>query len=331
MDLSGLTSVTNASELTEWLAANMVTPVSPAISASDMGTIMQKMIAILGAEGGLVLFNVYESNYTIALTDKAVDMNTTSANTLTIPLNANVAFPVGTQIPVTQSGAGQTTLAGETGVTIHSADGKVSLRTQYSWASLIKRDTDLWWLSGDLGDTIAPPSTVIQINLTDTELPATSSGWNNLNLSSFGTSLGLSTTSGGSSGCSVIASVGTPSSQDWKHVVGISFGNTDFPDDVLATCWLIRGGTTLSLTVSGLIVDQVYTVKTCAADDASGDGPTKVTVGDSTQLGASPDNIAVELTFTNVTADSSGNLLIMFDNTAGATLPLMSAIIISTT
>lgn len=331
MDLSGLTSVTNAPQLTEWLAANMVTPVSPAISASDMGTIMQKMIAILGAaESSLVLFNVYDNNYTLALTDKAVDMDSPDTNILTIPQNASVAFPVGTQIPVTQSGAGQTTITCAAGVTIHSADGKVSLHAQYSWANLIKRDTDLWWLSGDLGETITPVATVIQINLTDTELPATSSGWNNLNFSSIGTSLALLTNAGGASGASVVASQGTPNSADWQHIAGMTFGNADFPDDVLSTNWYLRNGTSLSLAVSGLVVGKVYTVKTCAADSGTGDGETKVTVGNSSQLGASPDNIAVELTFTNVTCDSSGNLLIKFDNTAGATYPLMNAIIIST-
>ena len=331
MDLSGLTSVTTESELTAWLAANLITPVTPAISASDLGTILQKMIDILeSADSGLVLYDVHNSNYSLVLTDKAIDMSTSALNTLTIPTNANVAFTVGTRVLLTQSGTGQTTISADPGVTINSADGKLSLRTQYSWASLIKRDTDAWWLSGDLGDTIAPVSTIIKINLTDTEEPATSSGWNNLNFSSIGTSLALLTNAGGTSGASVVASQGTPNSADWQHVAGMTFGNADFPDDVLSTNWYLRNGTSLSLAVSGLVVGKVYTVKTCAADSGTGDGETKVTVGNSSQLGASPDNIAVELTFTNVTCDSSGNLLIKFDNTAGATFPLMNAIIIST-
>jgi hypothetical protein len=330
MDLSGLTSVTTKSQLTAWLTVNLVTPVTPAISASDLGTIMQKMMDILGSTGsGLVLYDVHNGNYTLTLTDKAIDMNTAGANTLTIPQNANVAFPVGTQILITQAGAGQTTLAGDTGVTINSADGKLSLRTQYSWASLIKRATDIWWLSGDLGSTIVPVPKVVKINLTNTEVAATSPGWNNLNYDTIGTSLSLSTSAGDPSGQSVVASVGTANSADWEHITGLAFGNADFPDDVLDTLWYLNNGTSLSLVVSGLVVSQVYTVKTCAADNGTGDGQTKVTVGNSTQLGASPDNIAIELTFANVTSDGSGNLLIMFDNTAGAQYPLMNAIIIS--
>jgi hypothetical protein len=37
-------------------------------------------------------------------------MNNASANTFSIPTNASVAFPIGTQINVIQIGAGQTTI-----------------------------------------------------------------------------------------------------------------------------------------------------------------------------------------------------------------------------
>lgn len=90
--------------------------------------------------------------YTLALTDAGicVEMNNASANTLTVPPNSSVAFPVGTQILITQYGAGQTTIAAGAGVTIRQADAKLKLAKQYAQASLVKRATDEWVLSGNL-------------------------------------------------------------------------------------------------------------------------------------------------------------------------------------
>ncbi len=90
--------------------------------------------------------------YTLALSDKGkvVEMNNGAANTLTIPTNANVAFPVNTRIDVVQFGTGQTTIAGDTGVVIYSADGNTKLNKQYSGATLYKRSTNGWVLVGDL-------------------------------------------------------------------------------------------------------------------------------------------------------------------------------------
>ena len=92
------------------------------------------------------------TTYTLALTDdgKVVEMNNASANTLTVPPNSSVAFPAGTQILVLQTGAGQTTLAAGSGVTINSKDGNLKLSAQWSAATLIKRATDAWVAIGDL-------------------------------------------------------------------------------------------------------------------------------------------------------------------------------------
>jgi hypothetical protein len=91
------------------------------------------------------------TTYTLVLDDngKIVEMNNGSANTLTVPLNATVAYPVGAQINVLQTGAGQTTVVATSGVTINATPG-LKLRTQWSSATLIKRATDTWVLVGDL-------------------------------------------------------------------------------------------------------------------------------------------------------------------------------------
>jgi hypothetical protein len=92
------------------------------------------------------------TTYTLVLADsgKLVEMNNASANTLTVPPNSSVAFPVGSQILVLQTGAGQTTVAAGAGVTVNSKDGNLKLSAQWCAATLIKRATDVWVVVGDL-------------------------------------------------------------------------------------------------------------------------------------------------------------------------------------
>ena len=92
------------------------------------------------------------TSYTLVLTDdaKTVTMTNSSANTLTVPLNSSVAFPVGTQITIVQNGTGQTTIAYTSGVTIRSAGSALKLRVQYSSCTLIKTASDTWLMLGDI-------------------------------------------------------------------------------------------------------------------------------------------------------------------------------------
>lgn len=91
------------------------------------------------------------ASYTLALSDagNVVEMNAAAANTLTVPPNSSVAFPIGTLIGVDQIGSGKTTIAPGSGVTIRSAGGLTSLKEQYSSVTLRKRATDEWILVGD--------------------------------------------------------------------------------------------------------------------------------------------------------------------------------------
>ena len=90
------------------------------------------------------------ASYTLALVDAntIVEMNVATANTLTVPANSSVPFPIGTVIEVYQLGAGQTTIAGD-GVTIRTPD-TLKLDGQYATAALRKRATDEWVLDGRL-------------------------------------------------------------------------------------------------------------------------------------------------------------------------------------
>lgn len=91
------------------------------------------------------------TTFTPALTDngKLVTLDNASAITLTVPTNISVSYATGAQINLLQSGEGQVTVVGDTGVTVYATPG-ANFRAQYSAATLIKLDTDTWLLTGDL-------------------------------------------------------------------------------------------------------------------------------------------------------------------------------------
>jgi hypothetical protein len=118
---------------------------------------MPKLGLDLDLEGGRVknalpINTQTGTGYTLALEDegKLLIFDNTAAITLTVPTNATVAFPIGAQIMIYQLGSGQVTTVGDTGVTIEAYNNEVKTKAQYSVATLIKRATDTWILTGDL-------------------------------------------------------------------------------------------------------------------------------------------------------------------------------------
>jgi hypothetical protein len=95
------------------------------------------------------------TTYTFVLADKdkMVELSNASAITASVPTNSSVAYPVGTQINIIQTGAGQVTIAAVTpGTTTINATPGLKLRAQWSSATLIKRATDTWVAIGDLSE-----------------------------------------------------------------------------------------------------------------------------------------------------------------------------------
>lgn len=86
----------------------------------------------------------------LAYNGKLIEMNVATANTLTIPIQSTSNLPVGAKIDVTQYGAGQTQIVAASGVTLQSAGSATKLRVQYSGATLIQADTNVWYLFGDI-------------------------------------------------------------------------------------------------------------------------------------------------------------------------------------
>ena len=96
------------------------------------------------------------TSYTLTVADRGslVTMSHASPNTLTIPANASVAFPLGTIISVLQLGAGTTTIAAASGVSLNGETaGTGSIGSRYQAAALLKTDTDASTVSGDFGDS----------------------------------------------------------------------------------------------------------------------------------------------------------------------------------
>ena len=102
----------------------------------------------------LLLTNRQDSSYTLALSDQnlLIELNVGSANTLTVPLNSSIAFPIGSKIDVAQYGSGQTTITAAGGVTIRSFGGALKIAGQYSACTLVKIDTNEWYCFGNLSN-----------------------------------------------------------------------------------------------------------------------------------------------------------------------------------
>lgn len=98
------------------------------------------------------------TTYTFVLADadnKLVTASNASAQTYSIPTNATTAFPIGTQLNLIQIGAGQVTVSAATPATTTvvstgATAASPKCRAQYSAVTCIKRDTDSWYVVGDI-------------------------------------------------------------------------------------------------------------------------------------------------------------------------------------
>ena len=122
------------------------------VQLSTLGTVIQT--AYEGVEDTAVKKYIGQNlqtgtTYTLVLGDagKLVEMNNSSAQTLTVPPNSSVAFPVNTRIDISQHGSALVTVAAGAGVTIRSLTGLVS-QGQYAGMSLWHRASDEWVLYG---------------------------------------------------------------------------------------------------------------------------------------------------------------------------------------
>jgi hypothetical protein len=90
------------------------------------------------------------TTYAFVLSDqgKVLTFTNSSAVTATIPANASVAFPIGTEIVVYAGGTGAVTIA-ITSDTLRAPNGAI-LASQYAVARLTKLAATTWVIDGDL-------------------------------------------------------------------------------------------------------------------------------------------------------------------------------------
>lgn len=124
--------------------------VTPEVTLSNTATLTNKTLT---APVINVDFNAQiGTSYTLALSDngKVVEVSNLLPITVSIPTNST-AFPIGAQITVLQSGTGQITFAASNPATttVNGTPG-LKLRTQWSSAVLLKRDTEQWVVLGDV-------------------------------------------------------------------------------------------------------------------------------------------------------------------------------------
>lgn len=135
---------------------------SASVTTSKLGSSLALTTPNIGAATGASLnctnavidhpaTNVRTTNYTLVLGDDGIiiETNSTSAVIISVPLEATVAFPIGTKITIIRANSGAASVAGVSGVTVNATPG-LNLRAQWSAATLLKRAANSWLLMGDL-------------------------------------------------------------------------------------------------------------------------------------------------------------------------------------
>ncbi len=140
---------------TETLTNKTIT--SPAISGATLTTSTLTSPTVDDPKLNLSVNAQTGTTYTFVLADngKFVTASNSSAQTYSIPTNASVAYPIGTQIHIIQIGTGQVTIQAVTsGTTTVLSTGATAaapkIAKQYGAATCIKTATDTWYVIGNL-------------------------------------------------------------------------------------------------------------------------------------------------------------------------------------
>ena len=93
------------------------------------------------------------ASYTLALADASQEIyisGTTAAQTVTIPANASIAFPIGTVIPVVNDSNQNWSIAITSDTLVWAPSGSTGTRTlaQYGKCVLEKKTATRWWITG---------------------------------------------------------------------------------------------------------------------------------------------------------------------------------------
>lgn len=153
-------------------------------------------ITISGGSGGSQAYSINTQSggtYTFVLADGTNNGNTplveftnSTGIVATVPTNASVAFPIGSQITTVQDGTGNIVFTPSAGVTINSLNSSLGSLGIYSKQILVKTGTNTWDLFGDIGNAF--------ISATCSGCTVTTNG--NFKVATFTTSGSFTVTSG---------------------------------------------------------------------------------------------------------------------------------------
>jgi hypothetical protein len=137
--------IASASVTTAKIAAS-VTLTTPNIGAA-IGTSLFTTNAVVDHPAT----NSRTTNYTLAIADDGIiiETNSTSSIAITVPADSTTNFPIGTRITIIRVNTGAASVVGALGVTVNATPG-LNLRAQWSAATLLKRAANTWVLMGDL-------------------------------------------------------------------------------------------------------------------------------------------------------------------------------------
>jgi hypothetical protein len=94
--------------------------------------------------------NSIATSYTLALSDSAKLISASTGLTITVPPNASVPFPTGSQILLYKSTTATVAITAGSGVTVNAPGSADEIASQHSIATLMKLGTDNWVLGGDI-------------------------------------------------------------------------------------------------------------------------------------------------------------------------------------
>jgi hypothetical protein len=120
------------------------------LSIDDAGVVHKYPIS--GLSKSILSINSQTSNYILLPSDqnKLIEMSASTNIDVTVPAYSAVSYEIGSQILLVRGGSGEVSVVADSGVTIKSVNNYLSLNNQYSPATLVKIDTNTWYLFGDL-------------------------------------------------------------------------------------------------------------------------------------------------------------------------------------
>lgn len=124
-------------------------PIDADVARTSMGAMKAKVN----------IFTITESTtLDLTHTESLLRVNSSNEITITIPLNSNVAFAIGSCITITKIGTGDVTISPLDGVTLNSKDSARTIDGQFGAVTLYKVATDEWDMWGALeGGVRLPP------------------------------------------------------------------------------------------------------------------------------------------------------------------------------